>query len=78
MNDLNADNVLPNKKPEINLQLLDDEAIKSFIAEGYKLLDERKRERERAAKEHIKKLAEEAGIKVSFAEARGRRKKSSD
>jgi len=40
--------------------------IKQIIAHGYKLLDRRKRQHEKMIKEQIKKMAVEAGIKVSF------------
>ena len=52
----------------ISLGSLDDDAIKQLIADGYKLLDRRKREREKAIKEQIKALAATEGIKVSFQE----------
>lgn len=60
------------------LQSMEDDAIKQLISEGYKLLDQRKREREKKVKEQIKQLASDAGIKVSFREqrqeTRGRKK----
>lgn len=62
--------------PEIYLEKLDDEAIKNFIAEGYKLLDRRKREREKAIKEKIKELAASEGIKVAFREPSARKKRT--
>lgn len=62
--------------PSINLNNLEDEAIKKLIAEGYKLLDRRKREREKAIKEQIKELAASEGIKVSFREPVERKKRS--
>ena len=55
---------------------LNDEAIKKLIAEGYKLLDRRKREREKTIKEQIKELAASEGIKVSFREPVERKKRS--
>ena len=61
----------------INLNTLDDDAIKSLISDGYKLLDRRKREREKAIKEQIKKLADSEGIKVSFRETTTRKKRGS-
>ncbi len=62
--------------PSINLNNLEDEAIKKLIADGYKLLDRRKREREKAIKEQIKELAASEGIKVSFREPVERKKRS--
>ncbi len=62
--------------PSINLNNLEDEAIKKLIADGYKLLDRRKREREKAIKEQIKELAAREGIKVSFREPVERKKRS--
>ena len=59
----------------INLERLDDKAIKSLIADGYKLLDRRKREREKSIKEQIKELAATEGIKVSFREPSARKKR---
>jgi len=49
------------------LEGMSDEEIKNVIATGYKLLDRRKRQHEKMIKEQIKKMAIEAGIKVSFA-----------
>lgn len=60
----------------IELNSLNDEAIKKLIADGYKLLDRRKREREKAIKEQIKELAASEGIKVSFREPVERKKRS--
>ena len=62
--------------PSINLNNLEDEAIKKLIADGYKLLDRRKREREKAIKEQIKELAASEGIKVSFREPVERKRRS--
>ena len=45
---------------------MSDDEIKQVIATGYKLLDHRKRQHEKKVKEQIKKMAIEAGIKVSF------------
>ena len=64
-----------NSAPAIDLQSLDDEAIKTLIADGYKLLDRRKREREKSIKEQIKELAATEGIKVSFREPSARKKR---
>lgn len=58
----------------VNLNVLNDEAIKKLIADGYRLLDKRKRERERKIKEQIKQLAHNEGLKVSFRETVRRRK----
>ena len=63
--------------PVIDLENLDDEAIKLLIADGYKLLDRRKREREKAIKDQIKELAASEGIKVSFREPVERKRKGS-
>lgn len=60
--------------PMISLENMDDEAIKELIAEGYKLLNRRKREREKTIKEQIKELAASEGIKVSFREPVERKK----
>ncbi len=60
----------------IELNSLDDEAIKKLIADGYKLLDRRKREREKAIKEQIKELAASEGIKVSFREPQSKNKRT--
>ena len=62
--------------PIVDLKKMDDETIKSLIAEGYKLLNRRKREREKAIKEQIKELAASEGIKVSFREPVERKKRS--
>lgn len=63
--------------PVIDLENMDDDAIKKLIADGYKLLDRRKREREKAIKDQIKELAASEGIKVSFREPVERKKKGS-
>lgn len=60
--------------PVVDLKTMDDEAIKALIADGYKLLNQRKREREKAIKEQIKELAASEGIKVSFREPVERKK----
>ena len=57
-----------------DLEKLEDEQLKTLISDAYKLLDERKRERERIAKEEIRKMASEAGIKVSFSETLPRKR----
>ena len=62
--------------PIVDLKTMDDETIKSLIADGYKLLNRRKREREKAIKEQIKELAASEGIKVSFREPVERKKRS--
>ncbi len=62
--------------PAIDLEKMDDEAIKTLIANSYKLLNKRKREREKAIKEQIKELAASEGIKVSFREPVERKKRS--
>ena len=61
--------------PKIDLNSFDDETIKLLIADGYKLLDRRKREREKAVKEQIKALAATEGIKVDFREPAVRKKR---
>ncbi len=66
---------IPRPLPAIDLEKMDDEAIKQLISEGYKLLDRRKREREKAIKEQIKELAASEGIKVSFREPVERKKR---
>lgn len=53
--------------PITEMENMSDEEIKNVIATGYKLLDRRKRQHEKMIKEQIKKMAIEAGIKVSFA-----------
>ena len=55
---------------------MDDETIKSLIAEGYKLLNRRKREREKAIREQIKELAASEGIKVTFREPVERKRRA--
>lgn len=64
--------------PNYDLTTLNDDAIKSLISEGYKLLDRRKREREKAIKEQIKQLAASEGIKVAFREPSARKKRGAD
>ncbi len=64
--------------PRFSLETMDDEALRKLIADGYKLLDRRKREREKKIKEQIKELAAAEGIKVSFSEPSTRRKKTSN
>lgn len=59
----------------IDLEGLNDESIKSLISDGYKLLDKRKREREKTIKEQIRELAATEGIKVSFREPVERKKR---
>lgn len=61
--------------PIVDLKTMDDEVIKTLIADGYKLLDQRKREHERQVKEAIKQMAIDAGIKVSFREPVERKKR---
>ena len=67
----------PQSLPVMNLDDMSDEEIKTLIADGYKLLDRRKREQERKVRERIKQLADDAGIKVSFRERTERRKRNS-
>ena len=67
---------IPRPLPAIDLEKMDNEAIKKLISEGYKLLDRRKREREKAIKEQIKELAASEGIKVSFREPVERKKRA--
>ncbi len=62
--------------PIVDLKTMDDEAIKALIADGYKLLNQRKREREKAIKEQIKELAASEGIKVSFREPQSKIKRA--
>lgn len=62
--------------PIVDLKTMDDEAIKSLIADGYKLLNRRKREREKAIKEQIKELVASEGLKVSFREPVERKRRS--
>lgn len=79
MNELIPNSSTPAKSTTaINIDKLDDEAIKSLIAEGYKLLDRRKRKREKEIREQIKELAASEGIKVSFREPSARRKRSNN
>lgn len=78
MNDLNPTAPTSSATPDmIQLEKFSDDAIKSLIAEGYKLLDSRKRKREKEVREQIKELAASEGIKVSFREPSVRRKRSS-
>ncbi|GAB1257258.1 hypothetical protein NBRC116494_17600 [Aurantivibrio plasticivorans] len=77
MNDLNPTAPTSTSTSEmIQLEKFSDDAIKSLIAEGYKLLDSRKRKREKEVREQIKELAASEGIKVSFREPSVRRKRS--
>jgi len=55
------------------LESMSDDEIKQIIAHGYKLLDRRKRQHEKMIKEQIKKMAVEAGIKVSFSNKTARK-----
>lgn len=59
--------------PAHNLEAMSDDEIKQLIAEGYKLLNRRKREHEKQIKEQIKKMATDAGIKVSFSSKSARK-----
>ena len=61
--------------PVIKLNAMNDDEIKQLISEGYKLLNQRKREREKALKIQIREMASQAGIKVSFSERRRPKKK---
>jgi len=63
------------KSHGVNLESKNDDQIKTLISESYKLLDQRKREREKAIKEQIKSLAASEGIKVSFSDSPGRKPK---
>lgn len=63
--------------PAIDLERLNDDALKKLITDSYKLLDKRRREHEKKVKEQIKQLAVDAGIKVSFREPVERKKKDS-
>lgn len=60
----------------IDLTRFNDEQIKQMIADGYALLDKRKREHQKRIKEQIKQLAQDAGVKVAFREKIGRPRKS--
>ena len=73
-NDIVSSSEINRPLPMINLENMDDEAIKELIADGYKLLNRRKREREKAIKDQIKELAASEGIKVSFREPVERKK----
>ena len=55
------------------LESMSDDEVKQIIAHGYKLLDRRKRQHEKMIKEQIKKMAVEAGIKVSFSNKTARK-----
>lgn len=52
--------------PVPDMDNMNDDEVKQLIAEGYKLLNRRKRERAKMVKEQIKKMAAKAGINVSF------------
>lgn len=77
-NSSNEDNSMKPSSPShsIDLDRLSDDEIKQLIADGYKLLDSRKREREKQIKEQIRQMATEAGIKVSFSEKIARKARS--
>ncbi len=76
MNDLNEETPSTTAKSvaslpsKISLEAMDDDAIRTLINDGYKLLEQRKRDREKTVKEQIKQLAASEGIKVSFRENR--------
>jgi len=63
-NELGKQTVTP--YPALDVDRMSDEDIKQLIARAYRLLDKRKREREKAIKEQIRQMANQAGIKVSF------------
>ena len=62
--------------PTIDLSGMSDDEIKQLIAQSYKLLDSRKREREKQVKEQIRQMAIKAGIKVSFRDKTTRKNRS--
>ncbi|MDY6918626.1 MAG: hypothetical protein SV765_00260 [Pseudomonadota bacterium] len=74
-NDTFSDTTISRHVPVVDLKAMEDDAITALIADGYKLLDQRKRERERQARETIKQMAIEAGIKVSFRESVERKRR---
>ena len=73
------DNNTQHEQTEIHLESLDDDSIKVLITDGYKLLEQRKRERIKKLKEQIKTLAATEELNVSFSDTprRKRAKKSS-
>ena len=77
MIDNQTSDLVSKSMPAIDLPSLDDDAIKSLIAEGYKELDKRKRQRIKDAKDEINNLAASVGIKVSYREPSTRRKRTS-
>jgi len=52
--------------PIIDMENMSDEEVKQLISQGYKLLNRRKRQHQKQVQAQIKKMAIEAGIKVSF------------
>jgi len=52
--------------PALDMDSMSDGDIKQLIAQAYKLLDKRKRNKEKAIKEQIRQMANQVGIKVSF------------
>ena len=61
------ENISPISEMESMFENMSDDEIKQIIATGYKFLDRRKRQHEKQVKEQIRKMAIEAGIRVSFA-----------
>ncbi len=61
---------------EAMLHEVSDEDIQNYITVCHKILDQRKLEREKVAKENIKQLAKDAGIKVAFVEEKPQRRRT--
>ncbi|NOY73068.1 MAG: hypothetical protein GXP14_11985 [Gammaproteobacteria bacterium] len=60
----------------MDVKTYSDEQLQRLLKDIHKELDQRKMERIKLAKEQIKKLATEAGIAVSFSDAKAPRKRT--
>ena len=59
---------------DANLKTLTDQQLVDLIKQANKEADHRKREKERVAKEAIRKIASDVDLKVSFTEGKAPRK----
>ena len=66
---LQTDTALP------DLTAMQDEALQTLVKAAQRELEKRKRQREKATKEQIRKMAAEAGITISFGEEKPARKR---
>lgn len=62
-------------QPSVDIGSMPDEAIHALVKSAYKELEKRQRQKEKAAKEEIKKMAAQAGINVSFDGNKPKRRK---